>query len=80
MATVNVFVAKSTLSKLLASLETGAEQEVIISRHGHPVARLLPIRRQPVRQRIGIAKGAFDVAPDAKTDAKVARLFRTGDR
>jgi antitoxin (DNA-binding transcriptional repressor) of toxin-antitoxin stability system len=80
MATVNVFVAKTTLSKLIQSIEAGTEREVVIARHGHPVARLLPMHRQPVRRRIGVAKGAFDVVPDASLDAKVERLFRSTGR
>ena len=70
MATINVFQAKTTLSKLLQSIESGREREVVISRHGHPIARLLPVQRQPVARRIGVAKGAFDVAPDKRLDAK----------
>lgn len=75
MATVNVFEAKSSLSKLIESIETGAEREVLIARHGHPVARLLPVNKQPIARRIGVAKGAFDVVPDAELDAEVARVF-----
>jgi antitoxin (DNA-binding transcriptional repressor) of toxin-antitoxin stability system len=80
MATVNVLVAKTTLSKLIESLEAGTEREVVIARHGHPVARLVAMHRQPVRHRIGVAKGAFDVVPDARLDAKVERLFGSRGR
>ncbi len=49
MKTVNVHEAKTTLSQLLAEVETG--EEVLIARHGVPVARLsaiIPtIRREP---------------------------------
>jgi prevent-host-death family protein len=37
---VGAYEAKSRLSALLDRVETG--QEVIITRHGHPVARLVP--------------------------------------
>jgi antitoxin (DNA-binding transcriptional repressor) of toxin-antitoxin stability system len=80
MATVNVLMAKTTLSKLIESIESGREDEIVIARHGHPVARLVPVHRQPVGRRIGIAKGAFDVVPDAAFDATVARLFRPAKR
>jgi len=80
MATVNIFEAKSSLSKLIESIESGAEREVLIARHGHPVARLLPVNRQPIARRIGVAKGAFDVVPDAELDAEVARIFRSRRR
>jgi prevent-host-death family protein len=46
---VNVHDAKSTLSALLASVEQG--EEVVIARHGRPVAKLVryvpPSRREP---------------------------------
>ena len=77
MATVNVHEAKSTLSRLLESIESGTEREVVLAQHGHPVARLLPIDRQPIARRVGVAKGAFDVRPDRRLDAKVAKLFQS---
>ncbi len=77
MVIINVFEAKSTLSKLLEAIESGEEPEIVIARHGHPVARLVPVHSQPVARRIGVAKGVFDVAPDARLDARVSRLFRS---
>ena len=49
MATVTLVEAKTHLSKLLDKVESG--QEVVITRHGRAVARLLPVSRpkQPVR-------------------------------
>jgi prevent-host-death family protein len=49
MATVTLVEAKSHLSELLDKVESG--QEMVITRHGRPVARLLPVSRpkQPVR-------------------------------
>ncbi len=41
MAAYNVHEAKSNLSKLLEQVEDG--EEVIIARHGTPVAKLVPI-------------------------------------
>lgn len=41
--TVNVYEAKTQLSKLLAEVEAGAE--VIVARNGVPVAKLTPIRK-----------------------------------
>ena len=40
---VNVHEAKSNLSRLLELVEEG--ESVIIARHGHPVAELIPARR-----------------------------------
>ena len=42
---VSVYEAKTHLSRLIADVEAGAE--VTITRHGRPVARLVPIRDEP---------------------------------
>lgn len=47
MKTVNIHEAKTTLSQLLAEVERG--EEVVIARHGVPVARLVAF--QPARAR-----------------------------
>jgi prevent-host-death family protein len=49
MATVNLAQAKARLSKLLDRVEAG--EEVVITRHGRPVARVLPAVRpkRPLR-------------------------------
>ncbi|HET6609511.1 MAG TPA: type II toxin-antitoxin system prevent-host-death family antitoxin [Rhodopila sp.] len=78
MKAVNILDAKSSLSRLIASVESGAEAEVTIARNGRPVARLVPVK--PIRsgKRIGVAKGQF-VAPDnidADEDA-ITALFHT---
>jgi len=44
MAAYNVHEAKSSLSKLLERVEEG--EEVVIARHGTPVARLVPVVRK----------------------------------
>ena len=40
MTTVNMFEAKSQLSRLVEAVETGAETEIIIARNGKPAAKL----------------------------------------
>ncbi|MDR1294874.1 MAG: type II toxin-antitoxin system prevent-host-death family antitoxin [Bifidobacteriaceae bacterium] len=47
---VNVQEAKTTLSRLLAEVENGAE--VVVARAGKPVARLTPIEA-PARRALG---------------------------
>jgi antitoxin (DNA-binding transcriptional repressor) of toxin-antitoxin stability system len=79
MNTVNIFQAKTTLSKLIERLETGQEQEVIIARHGRPVAKLTRLTGNQ-RRRIGVAKGRFKVPRDIDVkNEEVLRLF-TGKR
>lgn len=60
MPTVNMHEAKSGLSRLVAEIESGAEQEIIIARNGKPVARLVPIDSATLAPRpIGLADGEF---------------------
>ena len=81
MQAVNMFQAKSSLSRLVESIEQGREREIIIARNGCPVAKLVPIDTVPVGQRIGIAKGKFDV-PDTidAHNEEIARLFINGSQ
>ena len=55
--------AKSTLSRLVEAVETGRESDVVIARHGRPVARLVAIDAAGAAPRLGVAKGKF-VVPD----------------
>ncbi len=79
MSTVNVFQAKSTLSKLIERIETGKDKEIVIARNGRPVARLTRLATAKPGTRIGVARGRF-VVPDTidADNAAVARLFREG--
>jgi prevent-host-death family protein len=54
--TVGVSDAKTRFSKLLEKVEGG--QEITITRHGHPVAKLVPLRAKsiPEQRRAAIAK------------------------
>ncbi|MDO8953812.1 MAG: type II toxin-antitoxin system Phd/YefM family antitoxin [Gammaproteobacteria bacterium] len=45
MLTVGSFEAKTHLSQLLEQVELG--EEILITRHGHPIAKLVPI--EPVK-------------------------------
>jgi len=77
MPIINVFQAKTTLSKLLEQIETGQEKEIVIARHGRPVALLIPLTSRNTGKRIGVAKGRFKV-PDSinEENATILRLFR----
>ena len=78
MPTVNMFEAKTNLSRLVESVETGAEAEIIIARNGRPAARLVPLAqaRTDRSRRIGIAKGRFAVPEDIdRSNPEVLELF-----
>ena len=71
-----MFDAKTKLSRLVEAVETGKEAEVVIARHGKPVARLVPLAGPAPGPRIGVAKGAFEVPNDIDAlNEEVARLF-----
>ena len=65
MSPVNMLEAKSSLSRLVETVESGAASEIVIARNGRPAARLVPIAPvQKAGQRIGIAKGRFTMPDD----------------
>ncbi len=80
MQAVNMLQAKSSLSRLVQAIEQGQEREIIIARNGRPAAKLVPIDMPPAGQRIGIAKGKFEIPEsiDAHNE-EIARLFTEGD-
>jgi len=63
MPLVNMFEAKTNLSRLVEAVEQGTEPEIVIARNGRPAARLVPIE-PPSGRRIGVAKGKFQVPDD----------------
>lgn len=76
MNAVNMLEAKTNLSRLVDAIERGAEREIVIARNGRPVARLVPVAEGPIEQRIGVARGRFEVPDDIDThNAAVARLL-----
>jgi prevent-host-death family protein len=79
MESVNMLQAKSTLSRLVEAIEQGQEREIIIARNGRPAARLVPLATNTSGNRLGCAKGLFEVPDtiDAHND-EVARLFIGG--
>lgn len=76
MNAINMLEAKSSLSRLVDAVESGAEKEIVIARNGRPAAKLVAISSRPVGARIGIAKGLFDVPDDIDAhNTDVAKLF-----
>ena len=62
MRQVNVHEAKTELFKLLDQIAGG--EEVIITRNGEPVARLVPYRATPERRRLGLFEGQGEIHED----------------
>jgi prevent-host-death family protein len=59
---VNVYEAKTTLSALLNRVAAG--EEVVIARHGRPVARLVAVADRPARRTPGGWKNRVWIADD----------------
>ena len=73
-AQVNVYEAKTHLSKLLERVENG--EEIVIARNGRPVATLsAPHPAEPVRTGRGAWKGKLDMTRFAEADAEIERDF-----
>ncbi len=78
MAQIGMHEAKTKLSQLVERAEAG--EEIVIARHGKPVARLVPVARTnglaavrgALRGRIEIADD-FDQLPDDIAEAFGAR-------
>ena len=80
MQCVNMLEATIHLSRMVADLEDRRVDEIIIARHGRPVARLKAYREEETAdgppQRIGVAEGVFDVPADIDSPyGDMSRLF-----
>ena len=62
MTRVNVYEAKTHLSRLLDRAQSG--EEIVITRHGQPVARLGPVRTKAAPRRLGRPRGRIRMKAD----------------
>jgi prevent-host-death family protein len=62
MSTVNLYDAKTHLSRLVDEAASG--KDVIIARAGKPVARLTRLDAAPPKIRFGVLQGKVKVAAD----------------
>lgn len=79
MESVGLFEAKTHLSELIARAERG--EEVIITRHNKPVAKLVPIgreRAESARRRQAALAALQSFEPIAVPGATLAELIRAG--
>ncbi|CDQ09346.1 Prevent host death protein [Acidithiobacillus ferrivorans] len=78
MQPVNMLQAKSTLSRLVDAIEQGQEREIIIARNGRPAAKLVPVDKVPQINRIGVAKGLFEVPDNIDANNEVVAQWFSG--
>ena len=62
MKQVNIHEAKTNLSKLLEEVRSG--EEIIISKAGLPIAKLVPILPGRGKRKLGLMKGTITISPD----------------
>lgn len=80
MHTVNLFDAKTHLSRIVDDLISGREDRVIIARRGKPAVLVTSAREEDVSRRIGLARGRFTVPDDIdRSNADIASLFTKAD-
>ena len=75
---VSVYAAKTQLSRLLDRATRG--EEVVITRHGKPVARIVPVDRRRTPRKLGALRGKIRVTADfdAPLPEEVLALFEGG--
>ena len=59
---VNIYEAKSKLSKLINQVIAG--EEVIVAKSGKPVARIIPFEKPTQNRKPGSAKGKLIISDD----------------
>jgi prevent-host-death family protein len=59
---INIYDAKSQLSRLVDRAAAG--EEVVIARHGRPIAKLVPYRAVRKARRLGQFRGQVRIARD----------------
>ena len=79
MVTVNLAQAKARLSELLDQVEAG--EEIVITRHGRPVAHLAPAvaPKKPVDLE-GLAKFRASLPPIGQSSVELLRHMRDEER
>lgn len=79
MLQVNILEAKTDFSRLIKLIESGKEDNIIIARYGKPIVKMSIYNDSPISNRIGIAKGKFEVPADLdKDNNELEELFRGG--
>jgi prevent-host-death family protein len=75
---VNLYEAKTQLSKLLERAEAG--EEIVIGRAGKPIAKLVPYVQQRPKRVFGRLKGQIVVHGDFDADnEEIADLFENSE-
>ena len=63
MCKVNMYEAKTNLSRYVEMLETGKEDEIIITRYDKEVAKITIVDKKEEKKRLGAGIGLVDIRP-----------------
>lgn len=77
---VNMHEAKTHLSKLVERVEGG--EEIVISRAGEPVAKLVPLPEKTGQRKLGGWEGKVELPSEAewaKMDKEIEQLFEESE-
>lgn len=80
LSKVNMHEAKTHLSRLVERVEGG--EEIVISRAGKAVAKLVPVPAKPGRRKLGGWAGKFELPSDEeweRMDREVEQLFEESE-
>jgi prevent-host-death family protein len=74
MHVTNIYQAKTNLSKLVQLAIQG--QEIIISKAGNPVAKLIPYVEQPTKRKAGSFKNKIWISDDFdQENSQINQMF-----
>jgi prevent-host-death family protein len=74
---VNIHEAKTHLSKLVARAAAG--EEIVISKAGTPLAKLVAYERQKEPRKLGALRGRIEILPGFdEMDEEITRWFEGG--
>jgi prevent-host-death family protein len=80
MAQINVYEAKTHLSRLIERARSG--EDIVIARAGTPLVRLVAVERPVERRRLGTLADKIVLSPDwdsNDTNEAIAALFAGAD-
>ena len=74
---VDIEEAQEKLSELIGKVVFGGENQVIITKHGVPVAKITDYYSKPQGVKLGVADGLFEVPDDFDTmmSDEIAEMF-----
>jgi prevent-host-death family protein len=79
MERIGIYDARSRLSELIERVQSG--EEVVLTRHGEPVARLVPEKPRRTRSRAGVVARIRALARKLDIrDVDVRKLIEEGRR